>query len=565
VIQLPILAVSQTIATDDQVLEALTDSFGLIVPEMVLGLAACVLFLGGTFRANRHLWGAVALVSLIAAGIALLGTRPDLVPEDQIKAYQTCLYASPLLLDPLALLIKGMAIAAGIILVLFSWDEVPDKQAADYHGCLLVIVAGLCLTGTANELVTLFVALELVSIPTYIILYLPKHDSATQEAALKYFLLSVFSSALLLFGFSYLYGLAGTTNIPALMQALVHVGEEDMGIRSASQALPVLAQVALIMVVAGIGFRITAVPFHFYAPDVYQGAPTSGAALLAFIPKVAGFAALLRILGFVLPADVQATGIGLALGTQVPILFWILAAVTMFLGNLLALLQSNLKRMLAYSSVAHAGYMLIGLAMAPYLVAQSGAAPGVVGGVETLLFYLAAYGAMTIGAFAVLAYLSTPQRPVETLDDLAGLSRSHPGVALLMLLFLFSLIGIPLTAGFTGKFMLFFGAMAVGSPEHASLFRILAFLGVLNAAIGAWYYLKIVAYMYLRTSVKPLEKRRAWPGLTALWICALLTVGLGFNPGSDWLMQATRSAAQGAKMPTVTGKGAPNPANGRAE
>jgi NADH-quinone oxidoreductase subunit N len=502
----------------------------------------------------------VALLSLAVAGIALLTTRPAPLPDsldsESVRFLRAELYAGPLLLDSLALLVKGIAIVAGIVLVLLSWEELPDRQAAEYHGCLLLIVAGLCLTGSANELVTLFLALELVSIPTYILLYLPRHDSATQEAALKYFLLSVFSSAFLLFGFSYLYGLAGTTNIPALMQALTQAGQEETP-ASAAAALPVVAQVALIMVVAGIGFRITAVPFHFYAPDVYQGAPTSAAALLAFVPKVAGFAALLRLLGFVLPGDVRATDIGLALGTQVPILFWILAAVSMFLGNLLALLQDNLKRLLAYSSVAHAGYMLIGLAAAPYLRSEAvglkgeTSLTGVEGGVETMLFYLVAYGAMTVGAFAVLAYLSTPQRPVETLEDLAGLSRSHPGVALLMLLFLFSLIGIPWTAGFAGKFMLFFGAMAVGSPKHVLLFRVLALLGVINAAIGAWYYLKIVAVMYLRTSVRPLEKRWAWPGLATMWICGVLTLGLGFNPGAEWLIQATRAAAAGAKMPAV--------------
>jgi NADH-quinone oxidoreductase subunit N len=554
--------------TDDLVLNALSNSFALIVPEMILGLAACIVFLGGTFRANRQLWGSVTLISLVAALMALLATLPgpgpDSLTEEGARELRAELYAGPLLLDSLALLIKGIAIVAGIVLVLLSWDELPDRQAAEYQGCLLIIVAGLCLTGGANELVTLFLALELVSIPTYILLYLPRHDTGTQEAALKYFLLSVFSSAFLLFGFSYLYGLAGTTNIPALMQALTQAGQEDVA-GSAPAALPVLTQVALIMVVAGIGFKITAVPFHFYAPDVYQGAPTSAAALLAFVPKVAGFAALLRVLGFVLPADVKTTDIGLALGTQVPILFWILAAVTMFLGNLLALLQDNLKRILAYSSVAHAGYMLIGLAMAPYLRNEAigfktgASGSGVEGGVETMLFYLVAYGAMTVGAFGVLTYLSTPQRSVETLDDMAGLSRSHPGVALLMLVFLFSLIGIPFTAGFAGKFMLFFGAMGVGSAKHALLFRVLALIGVINAAIGAWYYLKIVAVMYLRTSVKPLEKRRAWPGLATLWICAVLTLGLGFNPGSDWLMQATRAAAGGAKMPAVKGKVDPAP------
>jgi NADH-quinone oxidoreductase subunit N len=312
-----------------------------------------------------------------------------------------------------------------------------------------------------------------------------------------------------------------------------------------------------------MGFKITAVPFHFYAPDVYQGAPTSAVALLAFLPKVAGFAALLRVLGFVVPQDLlpNPSLAGRLLSDQAPILLWFLAAVTMIMGNVLGLLQDNVKRLLAYSSVAHAGYMLIGLSVAPYLASdalalKAGDTP-VTGGVETVLFYLVAYGAMTIGAFAVLSYLSTPQRRVETLDDLAGLSRSHPGVALLMLLFLFSLIGIPLTAGFAGKLLLFFGAMAVKSPDHALLFRALALLGVINAAIGAWYYLRIVAVMYLRTTVRPIERRRAWPGLATLWLCGLLTVGLGFNPGSGWLLDASHDAARGARVRAPSGAPAP--------
>jgi NADH-quinone oxidoreductase subunit N len=294
--------------------------------------------------------------------------------------------------------------------------------------------------------------------------------------------------------------------------------------------------VVLVTVVAGLGFRITAVPFHFYAPDVYQGTPTVAAALLAFVPKVAGFVALVRVFGFLWVG--QTGTVGLFLGEQVPMLFFILAAVTMFLGNVLGLLQDNLKRLLAYSSVAHAGYMLIGLAVAPDLHGTDTA-----GGIDAVLFYLVAYGAMTIGAFAILAYLSTPQRPVDMMDDLAGLSRSHPGVALLMAFFLFSLIGIPLTAGFAGKFVLFFGALAVPPrPEHPWLFRILALIGVINAAIGAWYYLRIIAVMYLRNPIKPLENPRSWPGLVTLWLCALVTLVLGVYPKP--LLRLSHDAAQ---------------------
>jgi NADH-quinone oxidoreductase subunit N len=492
--------------------DTLSNVFWLILPEMVLGLVACVLFLGATFDSNRHLWGTVALVGLAAAAVALAFSNPSSV---EVPA---AVYVGSVFVDPFGVLVKWIALVGGAVLVLLSWNEVPDRQSAEYHGCLLLMIAGVCLTGVANELVTLFLALELVSIPTYVLLYLPRYDRPAQEAAMKYFLLSIFSSGLLLFGFSYLYGLAGTTNLPALAAALNPSPPVVL-------PLPGLAQVALVMVIAGLGFRITAVPFHFYAPDVYQGTPTAAAAILAFVPKVAGFIALFRVLGFVLPG---ASVTGLASAAQVPGLLWILAAVTMSLGNLLALLQDNLKRLLAYSSVAHAGYMLIGLAVASHLHNDP-----VGSGLDAVLFYLVAYGAMTVGAFGVLAYLSTPQRPVETVDDLAGLSKSHSGVALLMCVFLLSLIGIPLTAGFAGKLLLFWGAMAVPQSGQPRLFRLLALIGVLNAAVGGWYYLRIIAVMYLRTAVKPLAVVRSWPGLATLWACALVTLVLGVYP---WLL-----------------------------
>jgi NADH-quinone oxidoreductase subunit N len=430
------------------------------------------------------------------------------------------------------------------VLVLLSWNEVPERWAAEYQGCLLIIVAGVSLTGAANELVVLFLALELTSIPTYVLLYLARFDRAAQESAMKYFLLSIFSSALLLFGFSYLYGITGTTNIPALTTALIDAGP---------LAIPGAALVAVVMVVAGLGFRITAVPFHFYAPDVYQGTTAAAAGLLAFVPKVAGFLALLRVLGFIPhliagptgPGAIETgTGTGPMLSAQLPTLLWILAAVTMTLGNILALLQDNLKRLLAYSSVAHAGYMLIGLAAAA--APHGGAAGTATAGIDAVLFYLVAYGAMTIGAFAVIGCLSTPQGPVENVEDLSGLSRTRPGLALAMVTFLFSLIGIPLTAGFVGKLLVFQGALAVpnvneaGAPDQARLFQILALIGALNAAIGAWYYLRIAVVMYLREPIRSPEVSRSRSGVAAVWACVALTVVFGIYPELLW--RQTREA-----------------------
>jgi NADH-quinone oxidoreductase subunit N len=493
------------------------------IPEAVLVTVACLLFIGATLSVQQKLSAAMALAGLFGAIFVFL-------VQVTFAGLPALVHNGPLSLDPLALFVKGLALLGGIALVLLSWDDVPAEHEGEFYGCLLLAVAGLGLVGAANELVTLFLALELISIPSYILLYLTRSDGPGQEAAMKYFLLSIFSSALMLFGFSYLYGLTGTTYIPDVLRGLAGEGPavptNVPAIVGSASITPALVQVALVLVVAGLGFKLTAVPFHFYAPDVYQGTSNIAAAFLAFLPKAAGVAALIRLLGFVVEGG-RSRGLATdeILGNQVPTLLWILAAVTMTLGNTLALLQDNVKRILAYSSVAHAGYMLIGLAAAPSLKDDL-----VTGGIEAVLYYLVAYTAMTVGAFAALAYLSTAPRPIETVDDLAGVSRTQPGIALLLALFLFSLIGLPLTAGFIGKMLLFLGALSVPIGESAWLFRGLAVIGALNAAAGAWYYLRIVAVMYLRDPVRAPEPKRAWPGLAALWLCAAVTLGLGVWP-----------------------------------
>jgi NADH-quinone oxidoreductase subunit N len=390
---------------------------------------------------------------------------------------------------------------------------------------MLLITAGVCLSAAANDLITLFLSLELISIPTYVMLYLPKADAPAQEAAIKYFLLSIFSSAMLLFGFSYLYGLSGTTNIPAIIESLD---------RSRNSGF---SMVALVMILAGLGFKITAVPFHFYAPDVYQGTSTSGAAILSFVPKVAGFLVLIRLLGYVPQTSAD---VSLSVSDHVPVLLWIMAAVTMTLGNVLAFLQDNLKRMLAYSSVAHAGYMLIGLAVTPKLLMEKNTA--FTGGVEAVVFYLVAYGAMTIGAFAVLGAISTRERPIDTLNDISGLGRSQPGLALMMTLFMFSLLGLPMTAGFYGKLLLFGSALNLWAngaalPQGASqavqpayLFMILAIIGVVNAAISGFYYLRVAGAMFLGEELKPIQKTAGGPVLASIVLCAFITLAGGIYP-----------------------------------
>jgi NADH-quinone oxidoreductase subunit N len=223
------------------------------------------------------------------------------------------------------------------------------------------------------------------------------------------------------------------------------------------------------------------------------------------------------------------------------LVLWVLCAITMTAGNVLALLQNNVRRMLAYSSVAHAGYMLMGLVILPAQEYRTTTAPAVVNGDEAILFYLVAYGAMTIGAFAVLAYLHTPDRPMDTVDDLAGLHETHPGMAAMMMLFLFSLIGLPLTAGFVGKFLLFVGALAApttGPMQH--WYQVLAFVAAINAAIAAYYYLRVVGVMFLRSSFRPRVQVRAYPIVAAVVVCAVITVWFGVYP---WpMLEAARAA-----------------------
>ncbi len=513
--------------------QPLANLFAFLLPEMALVACACVLFLGGLFKSDRNLWGGVALGGIAVAFLLHLLSASG--PKFADNAHAA--FGVPLLFDSLALLTRVLALATGVVFLLLAWHEMPEAQVADHHACLLIILAGVSLVGAANDLITLFLALEMISIPTYILLYLPRHDDAAQEASIKYFLLSIFSSALTLFGFSYLFGLTGTTNIAGILQVLYGASAEQ------TKEISGLAQIAMLTIAAGLGFRITAVPFHFYAPDVFQGTSTSGAAFLSYIPKIAGFVAIVRVFGFIVPAEVSLGDrplVGIALSEQAPTLFWFLAALTMTVGNFLALLQDNLKRLLAYSSIAHAGYMLVALASASYLSAPKEP----ISGIAALLFYLIAYGTMTFGIFAVILMLHRPERPVENVDDLAGLAKSHPRIALMLAVLLLSFIGIPLTAGFTGKAQIFFGAMSVQSPNAAWLYPTLALIGMLNAAIGAWYYLRIISVMYLRNSVKPIETSGPMTGLAALTICAVLTLLLSVPPGSNWILGAIRQTTQ---------------------
>lgn len=488
--------------------ESLRNAIELIVPECILIGTVCVMFLAGPFlttesgRASsgaRHQWGILSLLAIGFASWQWLNVTPVATSD------------GPFLSDGLAWTVRGMSFFLGAVLVLVAWNQLEDGVAAECHACLLSILAGVNITALANDVIPLFLGLELVSIPTYVLLYLPRRSAGTQEATLKYFLLSIFSSALLLYGLALGYGATGTTSLTGLQHAIS--GADAKSSPLLLLAVPFLA--------AGLGFRITAVPFHFYAPDVFQGVPAFMAALLSFIPKVVGFTALWRLLAIV---GTDSVGSATSIGTYSASLLAALAVVTMFVGNLMALRQTNLHRLLAYSSVAHAGYMMVGL------LAGAGSSP--VPGGAALLFYLVAYGAMTIGAFAVLLAASRTGDSLKSVDDLSGLGTSQPLAALLLAVFLFSLTGLPPTAGFLGKFNLFLAAWSNG----ASGGRWLAIIMAVNAAIAAWYYLRLIAVMFLQEPKTATAGggQASIPAWIATVICAAATLGLFIAPQALW-------------------------------
>jgi NADH-quinone oxidoreductase subunit N len=352
----------------------------------------------------------------------------------------------------------------------------------------------------------MFLALELISIPTYIFLLLPRRDAAMQEAGLKYFLLSVFSSAFALFGMSWVFGATGTVEFSQMAAAVgAEAGSADRRFFFAAAAI----------LIAGLSFRITAVPFHFYAPDVFQGVSSVSAAMLSFVPKAAGFAAILRVLTSVL-GPYETAG-----AAPVTNLLAILALATMTIGNLLALRQHNLHRLLAYSSVAHSGYMLVGLAVGP--------GTNAVGGVPALWFYMAVYAAVTVGVFALISAASA-DRQLAADADLVGLSQTHPTIAMMLAICLLSLIGLPPTAGFTGKLELFWASWSSSLPWG----RALAVAIALNAAVAAWYYLRLIAIMYREPPPGEAARRIAMAPALAGGAAAIATLLVFAFPQRLW-------------------------------
>ncbi|MBI1901337.1 MAG: NADH-quinone oxidoreductase subunit N [Planctomycetia bacterium] len=500
---------------------AYTSAAGVLqlIPEMIVVGGAVFVFVGGTFAKSKTAWSWVAAAGLAAAGLALWTQK---VPGG---------FAGPIAVDALGYTLRWLVLLLGGVFVLALARPAAAGQAPEVTGSLLLAIAGGMIVSVSGELVLLFVALETISIPTYVLLYVGRKDSASQESAAKYFFLSILSSAVTLYGFCFLYGVTGSTHLAEIARVL-----QNTSVAAVADWGP-LPDLALVLIFVGLAFKIAAAPFHFYAPDVYQGTTHENAMLLAVLPKVAGIAALIRVTTLAMP---------LAAGTGWRIALF-LAVVTMTVGNMTALWQKNVRRLLAYSSIAHAGYLLIGLAAGfAATLGPQGSRPEE--GLGASVFYLVVYAFSTAGAFAALAYLGSPERQVDTVAELAGLGRTRPVSAAALAVFMFSLAGVPPLAGFWGKLSLFLSALDVRSSpglgaSRQTWFIVLAVIGALNAAVAATYYLRVVATMYF---LPPAKEPRAEGGgavRTAGGLClvAVLLIGLLLGP---MLIQATQDAVQ---------------------
>jgi NADH-quinone oxidoreductase subunit N len=435
-------------------------------------------------------------LAALAAAFLLAGLVLTLASFDQLRVFDP---ASPLVsLDSVTAFLNAAVLIAALLTVLSSTQFLGDVRAhhGEYYTLVLSSVVGMMFMTAATDLLVLFLALELMSIPVYALVALRRDSMHSGEAALKYFLIGSFASALLLYGSALLYGTTGSLDL------------REIGARFDPGQPISLAGAALVLI--GLAFKIASAPFHQWVPDTYQGAPSSVSAFMATAVKVTAFGALARVLALALPPISDAL---------YPVL-WVLAAASMTVGNLMAILQNNSKRLLAYSSIAHAGYVLVGILV------------GGPQGLAAVLFYLLAYVFMTFGAFAVVGVLARDGDERDRVDDLAGLARSQPLAAITLSLCAFSLLGIPGTAGFIGKLRLFGAAVERGLATGETSLVVLVVIAVLNTAVSAVYYLRLPAVMFMAPRPAGSAEPSAPGSLerVVLIVCCLAVLGLGLLP-----------------------------------
>jgi len=485
------------------------DLVSMLAPELTLTVGALVVLLVGASRSQpaRASAGLLAFLTILAALALASYAGPQEEPQTAIG----------LRLTNLTWCVRLIALGIGLIVLLVHAHLPAEARRGTSFSMILFSLAGVLLTALADDLVVLFVALELVSVPTYVLVSAGRDDVRAREGGVKHFLPEALIAALLVCGFSFLYRTCGTTSLTG-MGLDVHAN---------------YAAVGLLLAFAGIAFKMAAVPFHAHAADLCQRAPSPVGGLLGFFPKLAGFVALVKLLLLTQPAEPSL--IGWDIPDSAFFFLWLIAAATMTVGNVLALVQTNAKRILGYASIAHSGTMLVGVLVGP--VASGGPLRN---GLAAMLFYIVAFGIMNLGAFAALSLIRARNRPVEDLDDLAGLSRQQPMVALAMAVCLFGLMGMPPTAGFLARVYVFSSALAAGRshPHHVALIA-LAVLAAVNAVIAAACYLRIIARCYLAEPAEDIQLvPQTTPPQIGLLACCLATLIIGLSP--QQLIRMTR-------------------------
>jgi NADH-quinone oxidoreductase subunit N len=465
---------------------ALLDS-PLIMPEVMLaffGLA--ILMTDFLLEPNQKAWNALtASLGVIFSGLALWLLRP-------LAAISDTGFHGAILIDPFFMLFGFIFLAATLLVIFISvrYLEIEHEHHGEYYALMLFATVGMMFLACGNDLVTLFLALETMAISFYILTGFLRRDRRSNEAAMKYVLLGAFSSGLLAYGFSILYGISGSTNLDTIASVLAQRPRGDL-----------LVVIAVLTVSAGLFFKVAAVPFHQWAPDVYEGAPTSISAYVSVASKAASFALLLRLF----------LGVFWAVRVDWTAMLTIVAVLSLTLGNLAAITQSNIKRLLAYSSISHVGYILLGLVA------------GNTRGIQAMMFYLLTYAFFNTGAFAIVIVLRRKGVIGDELEDMNGLFQRSPVAAILMLIFLLSLAGIPPTAGFVAKLLIFWALIETGHTK-------LAVLSVLYILPAVYYYFRIVAAMWSREPSDAVRPRISAGQAVALTAMVLVTLAAGVYP-----------------------------------
>jgi NADH-quinone oxidoreductase subunit N len=506
-----------------------------IMPEVILTIFACgALILDVMLPRDRK--RVVAWVSLggVAASLVSLATLYYYIVRRGLP--QTAFF-DMIVLDSYAVVFKSMFLIGAALTILLSikYLDVEGEQRGEYYALILFSVIGMMFMATSVDLISLFISLELMAISVYILVGYFRRDKKSNEASMKYFLLGAFSSGVLLYGISMVYGLTGSTNLSKIATALPVVATSNFNLFGTPADMRYLVLMAMILMAAGMFFKVAAVPFHMWAPDAYEGAPTSVTAFMSVGVKAASFAMFGRLFLYGLP-DLRGQIEGDAVN-NIPglpgwaLLLGVISAITIVWGNLGALTQQNTKRLLAYSSISHAGYTLLGLI--------AGNQTGYTG----FIIYLFIYTLMNLGVFGCIIALRRRGIVGDRMEDFNGLMTKAPALTVLMTIFLLSLGGIPPTAGFIGKFYLFAGLIETGNPWLVRL----AILAVLMSAVSLYYYIRFIRAMYIEAESEPQPVKLSAPLQIALAFAALLVVSIGVYPQPMINLTQKAAASQGLK------------------